>query len=73
VPGDLAVVAYDDDTAGLAMVPLTSVTAPGRDLGHEAMRIITERIAAPDRSTSAARHITMLPRLTVRESCGALG
>lgn len=70
VPDDLAVVAFDDDTAGLAMVPLTSVTAPGRDLGHEAMRIMTERIAAPDPSASAARHITMLPRLTVRESCG---
>lgn len=69
VPDDLAVVAFDDDTAGLAMVPLTSVTPPGRDLGQEAMRILTERIAAPD---SAARHITMLPRLTVRESCGAV-
>jgi DNA-binding LacI/PurR family transcriptional regulator len=71
VPDDLAVVAFDDDTAGLAMVPLTSITPPGRDLGHEAMRILTERIAAPDRGSSAARHITMLPRLTVRESCGA--
>ncbi|WP_203581660.1 LacI family DNA-binding transcriptional regulator [Microbacterium hibisci] len=71
VPDDLAVVAFDDDTAGLAMVPLTSVTPPGRDLGQEAMRIVTERIAAAEGTTSAARHITMLPRLTVRESCGA--
>lgn len=71
VPGDLAIVAYDDDTAGLAMVPLTSVTAPGRDLGQEVLRIVTERIAAPDRVATAARHITMLPRLTIRESCGA--
>jgi DNA-binding LacI/PurR family transcriptional regulator len=73
IPGDLAVVAYDDDTAGLAMVPLTSVTAPGRDLGQEVLRIMTERIASPDRTATAARHITMLPRLTVRESCGAIG
>jgi len=72
VPRDLAIVAYDDDTAGLAMVPLTSVTAPGRDLGQEVLRIMTERIASPDRTASAARHITMLPRLTVRESCGAI-
>lgn len=71
VPDDLAVIAFDDDTASLAMVPLTSVTAPGRDLGREAMRIMTERIASPDRGVAAARHITMLPRLTVRDSCGA--
>ncbi|GAA5201863.1 substrate-binding domain-containing protein [Microbacterium jejuense] len=72
VPDDLAIVAYDDDTASLAMVPLTSVTAPGRDLGQEVLRIMTERIASPDRTATAARHITMLPRLTVRESCGAI-
>lgn len=71
VPEDLAVVAYDDDTAGLAMVPLTAVTAPGRDLGHEVMRTISERIAAPADQHTAPRHITMLPRLTVRRSCGA--
>ncbi len=73
VPADFAIVAYDDDTAGLAMVPLTSVTAPGRDLGQEVLRIMNDRMAAPDRTSVAARHITMLPRLTVRESCGAIG
>ncbi|MCP2638196.1 substrate-binding domain-containing protein [Microbacterium sp. HD4P20] len=71
VPDDLAVIAVDDDTARMAMVPLTSVTAPGRDLGREAMRILTERIATPDLTSAAARHITMLPHLTVRASCGA--
>lgn len=73
VPEDLAIVAYDDDTAALAMVPLTAVTAPRRDLGHEAMRIVTERIASlAEGRGGAARHITMLPQLTVRESCGSL-
>jgi len=71
VPTDFALVAYDDDTAALAMVPLSAVTAPRRDLGHEAMRILTERIASADGIGGAARHVTMLPQLTVRESCGA--
>lgn len=71
VPADLALVAYDDDTAALAMIPLSAVTAPRRDLGYEAMRIVTDRIANSEGIGAAARHITMLPQLTVRESCGA--
>lgn len=71
VPQDLAVVAYDDDTAALAFVPLTAVTAPRRDLGHQALRILTERIVEDADERSAPRHLTMLPGLTVRRSCGA--
>lgn len=71
VPEDLAIVAYDDDTASLALVPLTTVTAPRRDLGHEALRVLTERIVEEGRPRSAPRHVTLLPALTVRGSCGA--
>lgn len=71
VPEDLAVIAYDDDTAALALVPLTAVTAPGRDLGQQALRILMERIAEDGDERSAPRHLTMLPRLSVRTSCGA--
>lgn len=70
IPEDLAVVAYDDDTAALSLVPLTAVTAPRRDLGHESLRVLIERIVEAD-ERSAPRHITMLPGLTVRSSCGA--
>lgn len=70
VPEDLAVVAYDDDTAALALVPLTAVTAPGRDLGQQALRILMDRIAEDAGERSAPRHLTMLPGLTVRASCG---
>ncbi len=72
VPGDLAIVAYDDDTAAFGMVPLTAVTAPRRDLGGEVMRIMADRIAEPPASRGAPRHLTLLPHLTVRDSCGAL-
>lgn len=67
VPEDLAIVAYDDDIASLAMVPLTAVTAPRRDLGRQALRILTERIAEVE-EPMAPRHLAMLPSLTVRDS-----
>lgn len=70
VPDDLAVVAYDDDLAGLAMVPLTAITAPRHDLGRQALRIATERVAERDDHV-APRHLAMLPALTVRRSSGA--
>lgn len=70
VPDDLAIVAYDDDVASLAMVPLTAVTAPRRDLGRQALRILTERIAETE-ERSAPRHLAVLPSLTIRESSGS--
>lgn len=73
VPEDLAVVAYDDDIAALALVPLTAVTAPGRDLGHHALRIVIDRVVESAGERSAPAHLTMLPSLTVRSSCGAGG
>lgn len=71
VPDDLAVIAYDDDSAALALVPLTAVTAPGRDLGHQTLRIVMDRIAEGGAERSAPRHLMMRPGLTVRSSCGA--
>ena len=69
-PEDLAVVAYDDDTAALALVPLTAVTAPRRDLGQQALRTLMERVNEGADERVAPRHVTLLPSLTVRESCG---
>lgn len=71
VPEDLAVIAYDDDSAALAFVPLTAVTAPGRDLGQQALRTLMDRIAEDGDERSAPRHLMMQPGLTVRSSCGA--
>ncbi|MDZ8173010.1 substrate-binding domain-containing protein [Microbacterium xanthum] len=73
VPDDVAIIAYDDDIASMAMVPMTAVTSPRRDLGYEVMRIVTERISerASQAARSAPRNVTMLPQLTIRRSCGA--
>lgn len=71
VPGDLAVVAYDDENAELAAVPLTAVTSPRRELGEEALRMVVDRIGGDVGAARPPRHVQLLPRLTVRASCGA--
>lgn len=72
VPHDLAVVAYDDENAELAAVPLTAVTPPRWELGREALRLLVDRIAEQDEDRRPPRHVDLLPRLTVRESCGGV-
>lgn len=70
VPGQFAVVAYDDELAESARVPLTAVTAPRLDVGRIALRLLLDRMEQP-RAAGPVRHIELLPRLTVRQSCGA--
>jgi DNA-binding LacI/PurR family transcriptional regulator len=70
VPEDLAIVAYDDENAELAAVPLTAVTPPRWELGREALRLLADRIAEEDGERRPPRHVDLLPRLTVRDSCG---
>ncbi|NEE03588.1 LacI family DNA-binding transcriptional regulator [Phytoactinopolyspora halotolerans] len=70
VPEDLAIVAYDDELAELADVPLTAVTPPRRELGREALRLLVSRTGGTDEEPGPPRHVQLLPRLTVRESCG---
>ncbi|MEU3843631.1 substrate-binding domain-containing protein [Streptomyces sp. NPDC028635] len=67
VPDDVALVAYDDEVAGLADVPLSAVAPPKRAVGVAAVELIARRLAEPGR----ARHrVTLLPELRVRESSG---
>ncbi|MEU9099185.1 substrate-binding domain-containing protein [Streptomyces sp. NPDC048361] len=77
VPHDLALVAYDDEVAALADIPLTAVAPPKHEVGRYAAELLIERL----RGTSAygtgggeeapRRHVDLLPRLRVRASCGA--
>ncbi|MEO5874117.1 MAG: LacI family DNA-binding transcriptional regulator [Streptosporangiaceae bacterium] len=61
IPQDVAVVGYDDiDLATTAVVPLTTVRQPRRELG----RIATE-LALTDADN---RHVMLVPELVVRES-----
>lgn len=69
VPGDLAIVAYDDEFAELCAVPITAVSPPRRELGEEALRMLLDRLSA-DGGDRSPRHLDLLPRLVVRSSCG---
>ncbi|MER7106516.1 substrate-binding domain-containing protein [Streptomyces sp. NPDC000229] len=82
VPEDLALIAYDDEVAALADTPLTAVAPPKRQVGRLATELLVERLAqaaAGGRADEAGgpggedprRHVTLLPRLRVRASCGA--
>ncbi|MFE9403823.1 substrate-binding domain-containing protein [Streptomyces sp. NPDC006530] len=65
VPGDLAIVAYDDEVAALADIPLTAVAPPKRAVGVAAVDMLAQRIAEP---TRARHHLSILPALTLRAS-----
>jgi DNA-binding LacI/PurR family transcriptional regulator len=71
IPEDLAVVAYDDEVAALSDVPLTAIAPPKVEVGRTAVEMIMRRLAGG--TAPAAQHLSLLPRLTVRASCGARG
>jgi DNA-binding LacI/PurR family transcriptional regulator len=71
VPQDLALIAYDDEVAALADTPLTAVAPPKREVGSQATRLLVERLTAGQDADEPRRHLSLLPRLRVRASCGA--
>jgi LacI family transcriptional regulator len=67
VPGDIAIVGYDDiDFAEAAAVPLTSVRQPRAQLGRAATELLIEEISAAD--THRHRQVVFEPELVVRAS-----
>lgn len=68
VPRDLSIIAYDDEIAALASVPLTAVSPPKRELGQSAMSLVFDRIRTPDVSHRSVTRTAMLPRLIERDS-----
>jgi DNA-binding LacI/PurR family transcriptional regulator len=65
VPGDLSVVAYDDEVAGLFSPALTAVRPPRQSIGRAAVQLLAARLAEPERPT---HRIVISPSLRVRES-----
>lgn len=70
-PRDLALIAYDDEIAGLADVPLTAVAPPKHELGEHAARLLLDRLDAADPAAVPVRQLLIQPRLVIRSSCGA--
>jgi DNA-binding LacI/PurR family transcriptional regulator len=69
VPGDLAVVSYDDEVAAASDPPLTAVRPDKHRLGALAAELALARAA---NSEERPVHRTQLwPTITIRDSCGA--
>ncbi|MFF0151826.1 substrate-binding domain-containing protein [Micromonospora sp. NPDC005203] len=68
VPGDLSIVAYDDEVAGLFSPPLTAVRPPRRSIGRAAVRLVADRLVDPDLPT---HRIVISPSLRIRGSTAA--
>lgn len=68
VPDDLALCCFDDFAwADLFSPGLTAIAQPGKDIGAQAVRLLLDRLADPDRPTRTVR----LPCAFLhRESCG---
>jgi LacI family transcriptional regulator len=70
VPGDVAIVGYDDiDFAAAAAVPLTSVRQPRQQLGRTAMSLLLREAAAEPGHVH--EHVQFQPELVVRQSSAA--
>ncbi|WP_037305639.1 substrate-binding domain-containing protein [Amycolatopsis orientalis] len=69
VPGDLAIVTYDDEVAAASDPPLTAVCPQKHRLGVLAAELALARVA--DRGDRPVHRVQLWPTLVVRESCGA--
>jgi LacI family transcriptional regulator len=66
VPGDLAIVGYDDiEYAAAAAVPLTSVRQPRQELGRTAAELVLDEATNPNH---AHQQVTFTPELVARAS-----
>ncbi|MFD5410252.1 substrate-binding domain-containing protein [Streptomyces nojiriensis] len=66
VPEDLTVIAYDDEVAGLAGVPLSAVAPPKHEVGRRAADLLLDRLTTAGPETGLRQHVGLLPRLTIR-------
>jgi len=66
VPGEIALIGYDDiDFASAAVVPMSSIRQPSTLIGQTAVEILLEEAADP---TVPSRQVVFQPELVVRES-----
>jgi DNA-binding LacI/PurR family transcriptional regulator len=68
VPGDLSVIAYDDEVAGLFSPALTAVRPPRGSIGRAAVRLAADRLADPQRPS---HRVLVSPSLRIRDSAAA--
>jgi LacI family transcriptional regulator len=69
VPGDIALIGYDDiDFASATVVPLSSIRQPSVLMGRTAVDLLIEQIEAGPGSSDQPRSVVFQPELVVRES-----
>lgn len=69
VPGDVALVGYDDiDFCQDAVIPITSIRQPSARMGREALRLLEAEVAAEGRHEHAS--LLLKPELVARASTG---
>lgn len=68
VPGDLSVVAYDDEVAELFSPALTAVRPPRESIGRAATWLLAARLEEPQRPV---HRVVISPSLRIRESTAA--
>ncbi|WP_117213010.1 substrate-binding domain-containing protein [Allorhizocola rhizosphaerae] len=66
VPGDLAVVAYDDEVAGLANPALSAIRPAKHAIGETAVQLLAKRIQHPD--TRPVHRVLISPQLIIRDT-----
>lgn len=71
VPGDISLVAYDDEVAKLCDVPLTAVGPPKTDVGRLAVETLMQQLTGP--GDQSVQHVSLLPRLVARSSTARPG
>ena len=68
VPGEIAIVGYDDiDFAAASIVPLTSVRQPSHEIGRRAAELLLSALAGDDERVRSVRfEPTLMPRQSTR-------
>jgi LacI family transcriptional regulator len=71
VPGKLGVIGFDDiQPDRMAVLGITNVRQPARELGQRAVELLNDRIASPD---APHRQLLLPTELILRTSCGCPG
>ncbi|MGW0810588.1 substrate-binding domain-containing protein [Nonomuraea sp. NPDC002799] len=70
IPGEVSLVAYDDEVAAFCSPSLTAVAPPKTEVGRCAVELLVTRLTRGP--GAAGRHLSLLPELRVRESTASL-
>jgi DNA-binding LacI/PurR family transcriptional regulator len=72
IPGELAVVGFDDiGMAAYTQPPLTSIAQPTGEMGRRAVEMVLALVETASRGEADAPNVVVQGKLIVRESTGA--